>query len=82
MITKEQFFQYYRSDKYANELTREEKIEVFLMSLEGSSDITVDLLFALCNEYDVRLEDVLDERSDPDHSDHEQWLIEQGEQDA
>ena len=60
MITKEQFFQYYRSDKYSNELTREEKIEVFLMSLEGSSDITIDLLFALCNEYDVDLEKLLE----------------------
>jgi len=59
MITKEQFFQYYRSDKYSHELTREEKIEVFLMSLEGSSDITIDLLFALCNEYDVDLEKLL-----------------------
>lgn len=79
MITKEQFFEYYRSEQYSTELTREEKKEVFLMSLEGSSDITVDLLFALCNEYDVRLEDVLDERSDPDNSHHEQWLIEQQE---
>jgi hypothetical protein len=60
MITKEQFFQYYRSDKYSNELTSEEKIEVFLMSLEGSSDITIDLLFALCNEYDVDLEKLLE----------------------
>jgi hypothetical protein len=60
MITKEQFFQYYRSDKYSQELTREEKIEVFLMSLEGSSDITIDLLFALCNEYDVDLEKLLE----------------------
>jgi hypothetical protein len=60
MITKEQFFQYYRSDKYSNELTRDEKIEVFLMSLEGSSDITIDLLFALCNEYDVDLEKLLE----------------------
>lgn len=53
MITKQQFFEYYRSNKYSEELTREEKTEVFLMSLEGSSDITIDLLFALCNEYDV-----------------------------
>jgi hypothetical protein len=60
MITKEQLFKYYRSDKYSNELTREEKIEVFLMSLEGSSDITIDLLFALCNEYDVDLEKLLE----------------------
>jgi hypothetical protein len=60
MITKEQFFQYYRSDKYSKELTRDEKIEVFLMSLEGSSDITIDLLFALCNEYDVDLEKLLE----------------------
>lgn len=60
MITKEQFFQYYRSDNYSNDLTREEKQEVFLMSLEGSSDIKIDLLFALCNEYDVDLEKILE----------------------
>lgn len=60
MISKEQFFEYYRSDKYSTELTREEKQEVFLMSLEGSSDITVDLLFALCNEYDVDIEKLLE----------------------
>lgn len=61
MITKEQFFEYYRSEQYSHELTREEKKEVFLMSLEGSSDITVDLLFALCNEYDVDIEKLLED---------------------
>lgn len=61
MITKEQFFEYYRSEQYSHELTREEKQEVFLMSLEGSSDITVDLLFALCNEYDVDIEKLLED---------------------
>lgn len=60
MITKEQFFEYYRSDNYSNDLSREEKQEVFLMSLEGSSDITIDLLFALCNEYDVNFEELLE----------------------
>jgi hypothetical protein len=60
MITKEQFFQYYRSDNYSNDLSREEKQEVFLMSLEGSSDITIDLLFALCTEYSVDLEKLLE----------------------
>lgn len=80
MITKEQFFEYYRSDRYSKELSSEEKKEVFLMSLGGASDITLDLLFALCNEYDVSFADVLDERSDPDHPHHEQWLIEQQEE--
>jgi len=57
-ITREDFMAYYRSDKYVEELTVDDKIEVFLTSLPGSSDITYELLTQLCAEYGVDFDEI------------------------
>ena len=51
MVTKEQFLEYLRSDKYSEELSPSEKKEVFLSSLQGSSDINPLLIENLLSEY-------------------------------
>jgi hypothetical protein len=59
MITREQFLEYFRSENYAEELSVEDKIEVFSTALAGSSDITYSLLESVCADYDVNLEDII-----------------------
>lgn len=51
MISREQFMEYYRSDKYSEELSPDDKVEVFKGSLAGESDITQKLLQDLADDY-------------------------------
>lgn len=60
-ITKEQFMAYYRSERYSEELSVDDRIEVFLMALTGSADITAERLIDLCSEYDVDFDKLVDE---------------------
>ncbi len=53
MINREQFMEYYRSDKYSEELSPDDKEEVFMSSLTGSSDITRELLQKVLDGYDA-----------------------------
>ena len=41
----------FRDDEVLNSLSAEERTELFMHSLIGASDITEELLQALCNDY-------------------------------
>lgn len=58
-ITREEFLAYFRSDAYSEELSADDCIEVFSTALKGSSDITYALLEAVCSDYDVNLNDLV-----------------------
>lgn len=61
-ITRQEFMDFFRDQEgkgYDFTLTNEDKIEVFLNSLSGSSDLTRSLLEDLCLNYDTNLTDVL-----------------------
>ena len=61
-MTKQQFLEYFRSGSYDNELTSDERLEVWLYSLAGQSDITKENLHLLCGEYGTDLATVLSEK--------------------
>lgn len=54
--TRDVFMEIYRHDNFHSELvtSNDDLIEVFCGVLSGSSDITVDLLTELFNDYDVQ----------------------------
>lgn len=52
-ITKEQFMEYWRSDSMPEELSLDERMEIFFSAAVGTSDITKDNLDALCGYYGV-----------------------------
>lgn len=52
-ITKEQFMEYWRSDSMSEELSLDERMEIFFSAAVGTSDITKDNLDALCGYYGV-----------------------------
>lgn len=56
LISRHEFMSYFRSDKYAEEITPDDAIEIFLTCLKGSSDITPGLLNQLLAEYDLGFE--------------------------
>jgi hypothetical protein len=58
-INREQFMAYFRSEEFAAEVTPDDRIEIFLGCLTGSSDITLELLEKLCSEYNTSLTNVL-----------------------
>ena len=47
--------EYFRSDKYSEELSPDDKLEVFLSSLQGSGDINPLLIENLLSEYSAGL---------------------------
>lgn len=63
-ITRDQFMRFFRDTEgkgYDFTLANEDKIEVFMSALPGSSDLTRRLLEELCENYDTRLIDVLND---------------------
>ena len=52
-ITREDFMKFFRDSDKLNELTADDRVEVFISILLGSSDITVDLLNDLLSNYCV-----------------------------
>lgn len=56
LISRHEFMSYFRSDKYAEEITHDDAIEIFLTCLKGSSDITPELLNQLLAEYSLGFE--------------------------
>ena len=49
----------WRSDEINDELTADDRVEIFLTALKGSSDLTRKLLVELCDDYGENLTDVL-----------------------
>ena len=63
-VDRETFMEFFRSESYCNMLSVDDKREVFLGSLAGSSDITKELLEELLSDYDVgnlTISEVIDE---------------------
>ena len=52
-ITREDFMKFFRDDEKLNELTVDDRIEIFRTILVGSSDITKDLLDEILSDYSV-----------------------------
>lgn len=52
-INREGFLQFFRDDEKLNELTPDDRIEIFRTVLLGSSDITKELLDGLLTDYCV-----------------------------
>ena len=52
-LTREQFMAFFRDDEKLNELTPDDRIEIFTTILLGNSDITVELLEEILSDYGV-----------------------------
>ena len=53
LMERHEIMEIFRDEELINKLTPNDKIEIFLTILQGSSDITVDLLNRLLIEYSV-----------------------------
>lgn len=52
-ISREDFMNFFRDDEKLNELTTDDRIEIFRTILVGSSDITKELLDDILSDYSV-----------------------------
>lgn len=52
-ISPQMFMDFFRDDEMLNQLTADDRIEIFLQVLLGSSDITKELLDQLLRNYSV-----------------------------
>ena len=52
-ISREDFMSFFRDDEKLNELTADDRAEIFCHILTGSTDITKDLLNELISDYSV-----------------------------
>jgi hypothetical protein len=52
-MTREDFMKFFRDEEKLNELTVDDRIEVFKTILLGSSDLTKDLLNEILSDYSV-----------------------------
>jgi hypothetical protein len=52
-ITRQDFMDLFRDDEMLNELTNDDRLEIFTQILAGSSDITKELLDGLLSDYSV-----------------------------
>lgn len=52
-ISREDFMKFFRDNEKLNELTADDRVEIFCTILLGSSDITKELLDELLAEYSV-----------------------------
>jgi len=53
--TRDEFMEYFRSDDYNNELSSDDCMEVFVTSVKGSSDLTVDVFNEILADYGCEL---------------------------
>lgn len=59
-ITREHFMRFFRDDEKLNELTVDDRIEIFKTILAGSSDFTKQLLNDILLDYSVSNIEVID----------------------
>jgi hypothetical protein len=52
-ISREDFINFFRDDEKLNQLTVDDRIEIFRTTLVGSSDLTKDLLNEILEDYSV-----------------------------
>lgn len=53
MITREEFMEFFRSDAYSELLTPDDKCEIFVGCLAGSSDVTKEIFDEVLSNYGV-----------------------------
>ena len=51
--TRQEFMDFYRSDEHLNQLSVEDRLEIFVNILVGESDITQELIHEVCSNYGV-----------------------------
>ena len=54
-MDRQKFMEFFRDDEQLNTLSTEDRIEIFLHILPGSSDITVELLRKLVSDYSANI---------------------------
>lgn len=59
-ITREDFMNFFRDTEKLNELTPDDRVEVFRTILLGNSDLTKDLLNEILGDYSVDNLEVID----------------------
>ena len=52
-ISREEFMKFFRDNDKLNELTPDDRVEIFRTILLGSSDLTVNLLNEILDDYSV-----------------------------
>ena len=52
-MNREDFMDFFRNNEKLNTLSADDRVEIFLQILQGSSDITKELLNELIFDYDV-----------------------------
>lgn len=55
---------FFRNDEKLNQLSTDDRIEIFMSILQGSSDISKDLLVNLISDYCVSWIDIMDNTSE------------------
>ncbi|HFF4764145.1 TPA: hypothetical protein ACGC4C_003840, partial [Acinetobacter baumannii] len=68
-MDREHFMDFFRNDEKLEQLTPDDRIEIFLNVLLGSSDIDVKLLNELLNNYDIRNIVISEKQSNMNESD-------------
>lgn len=59
-ISREDFMKFFRDSEKLNELTVEDRVEIFKAILLGSSDLTKDLLNEILGDYSVNNLEVIE----------------------
>lgn len=59
---RQEFMDYFNSDNFSEQVSVEESESIFLTTLKGGSDITYDLLSRLGAEYQVNIDEVLNQK--------------------
>jgi len=60
LITRQEFMKFFRDDEKLNELTADDRVEIFRTILIGGSDLTKDLLNEILSDYSVSNLDVIE----------------------
>lgn len=63
-LYREHFMAFFRNDEKLNQLSTDDRIEIFMSILQGSSDISKDLLVNLISDYCVSWIDIMDNTSE------------------
>lgn len=59
-ISREDFMKFFRDDEKLNELSIDDRLEIFRTILAGSSDITKELLDDILSDYSVTNLEIID----------------------
>ena len=52
-MNRDDFMEFFRDDEKLNSLSADDRVEIFMEVLTGSSDVTEELLNDLINDYNV-----------------------------